>query len=861
MRNLIGFFLIFCIWLSSTLGQVPNNTTNPQKTETVNGIVKVDTRPIENLPIGKEIIAELQKLKYVSRERISGDDWHLQLNANLAKTVIEVERFGYGFLQSFPIAQKADSINKILEIVKREASWQAVKFLGNKNSNSKVKIDVRVIPIKEVDFESGKVTEDYSESRRKQIEREGFKENDFYSLEVTNSGSEPVYINALYLKPTGEIASLYSPKVIADAMLPRGKMSLSRSIVLRVSKPFGIDTLKVIATKGFVDLGRVIDSSMSMKSRFVENEFSEYIANLPDSSVSADLPAGDWATAQTSFQAGEQKTLHVLSVGINKYQDKDIINLRGAENDARDFSASLKEYGRGTFDRVRTRVLLTEETTKAEIIASFREFAESVKPQDTFIFQFSGVIQKHIEPNSSIEEAFFITYDTDSKNLQKNAISTFELQTMLSQIQAHKQFLILDGCFSTSGFNRFISKLERENREYAGLIERDTWILGADANSLVAEKPVFEEGAKIPSKYNGRMTYYLLEGINGKADLDNDGYITVKELTNYPHKFVEDESNGSQKLKVWSFGKDFVIAKTKLKTEQSKNITQSPQFITASFQQTQDDKDKQTVRSGVYSVDGKSPTERRGKDFALLIATDKYSEGWDELKNPINDAETIAKELGDFYGFEVEILRNPKRADILAALKRAKARQYQPDDQLFIFFAGHGHFAEQPVKEGYIVAADTKKPAEDEWFDTYLKYSLLRQVLDQLDCKHVFLMIDACYGGTFDEEVAMRGPNDNDKPKYEDATNMEFVWRRMQFRTRRYLTSGGKEYVPDGRPGFHSPFASRFIEALRDYGGRSGILTINGILSYVERVKPTPFEGRWGTHEPGGDFLFIVKKK
>ena len=106
MRSLCGTILILAVWLGSTLGQLPNKSeTNLQKTDAVNGIVKVDTRAIENLPIGKEIIGELQKLKYVSRERISGDDWHLQLEPNLAKTEIEVERFGYGFLRSFSITQ------------------------------------------------------------------------------------------------------------------------------------------------------------------------------------------------------------------------------------------------------------------------------------------------------------------------------------------------------------------------------------------------------------------------------------------------------------------------------------------------------------------------------------------------------------------------------------------------------------------------------------------------------------------------------------------------------------------------------------------------------------------------------------
>ena len=81
----------------------------------------------------------------------------------------------------------------------------------------------------------------------------------------------------------------------------------------------------------------------------------------------------------------------------------------------------------------------------------------------------------------------------------------------------------------------------------------------------------------------------------------------------------------------------------------------------------------------------------------------------------------------------------------------------------------------------------------------------------------------------------------------------------MKNKTRIYLTSGGKEYVPDGRPGAHSPFARKFLDALRHYGGEDKILTFNEILSYVDKVTPEPTHGEFGNNEPGSDFLFISK--
>jgi hypothetical protein len=51
----------------------------------------------------------------------------------------------------------------------------------------------------------------------------------------------------------------------------------------------------------------------------------------------------------------------------------------------------------------------------------------------------------------------------------------------------------------------------------------------------------------------------------------------------------------------------------------------------------------------------------------------------------------------------------------------------------------------------------------------------------------------------------------------------------------------------------------RFLEALRSYGGADGILTLNELLPYLDKVKPEPRYGDFGTNEAGSDFLFLAK--
>ena len=180
--------------------------------------------------------------------------------------------------------------------------------------------------------------------------------------------------------------------------------------------------------------------------------------------------------------------------------------------------------------------------------------------------------------------------------------------------------------------------------------------------------------------------------------------------------------------------------------------------------------------------------------------------------------------------------------------------QFNEDDQLFLFFAGHGKF-DEIFKEGFLVAKDSKR--EDENNETYISHAILKQRIENIPCKHIFLVIDACFGGALDPLIAQgdsRGDN-----IYSEITKPEFIKRKLKFKTRKYLTSGGKEYVPDGRPGEHSPFTRKFLEALRSYGGNDGILTLSKINNYIEKVKPEPRFGGFGSDEPGSDFIFIVK--
>ncbi len=243
---------------------------------------------------------------------------------------------------------------------------------------------------------------------------------------------------------------------------------------------------------------------------------------------------------------------------------------------------------------------------------------------------------------------------------------------------------------------------------------------------------------------------------------------------------------------------------------------------------------------------------RNGKDYALIIASDQYDE-LQQLANPVFDGITIKEDLEQNYGFETKLLTNPTKAQIQKEIRNYTERSYAKGDQLFIFFAGHGEF-DRVYKMGYIAARDSKK--EDDVKDSYLSYANLREYVNNIPCEHILLMLDVCYGGTFNPIVASRGQED-----FTDMDRQRFIMSKIKYRTRKYITSGGNTYVSDGIKGNHSPFARKFLEALRSHGGEDGILTFSEIVSYVEKVDPGPTYNEFGTNEPGSDFMFITNEK
>jgi PKD repeat protein len=262
--------------------------------------------------------------------------------------------------------------------------------------------------------------------------------------------------------------------------------------------------------------------------------------------------------------------------------------------------------------------------------------------------------------------------------------------------------------------------------------------------------------------------------------------------------------------------------------------------------------EKGGVKTEIKKINVKLPVVADRTDYALVIGSNEY-DSWDNLVNPEFDAMTVNDELKNNYGFKTEFLKSPTKAEFLTKLREYAKRSYKENDQLFIFIAGHGQFDEF-FGQGYLVMKDSD--IADETKMSYVSHNNLRAILSNIPCEHIFLVMDACFAGTIDPTVAQAGSRGAGDGMYGEISQEEYVKRKLQYKTRKFLTSGGKVYVADGIPGQHSPFAAKFIEALRSNGGENGVLTLSGIRDKVEALPMLPRFGDFTGDEPGSDFVF-----
>jgi hypothetical protein len=183
----------------------------------------------------------------------------------------------------------------------------------------------------------------------------------------------------------------------------------------------------------------------------------------------------------------------ILAVGISRFQELSL-NLRYPAGDAQEVASFLRSKSNRRSEMV---LLLDAAATKEAIERTWHEFLYRTPTTVPVVLYFSGRGQ------TWEDQQYLLSYDTDRARLPTTGI---RLNNLIDELADRPAVIILDNCFETVHLPRLRSTLLITSQGYA--LE--------DANLR-----------------HGVLTYFLLEGLAGRADFNDDSQITTEELTKY----------------------------------------------------------------------------------------------------------------------------------------------------------------------------------------------------------------------------------------------------------------------------------------------------------------------------------------
>jgi hypothetical protein len=229
-------------------------------------------------------------------------------------------------------------------------------------------------------------------------------------------------------------------------------------------------------------------------------------------------------SAQDRNLAVETKTPKTwcLLIGINDYSS-DIEDLKYCINDTKGLADALRKAGIDD-DHI---IVMTDDAkdadlrpTKTNIIRQIELIAQIAGKDEQIVLSFSG-------HGAQIDkESFLCPSDTDLEK-KDSFISRKWIQEQLDNSPASKKLFIVDACrneFKVRGA-KSIEGMRTLANPFEDKESKGIWTLA----SCYKGQQSWEDA----DFGHGIFTYYLMEGLNGAADKNNDGKITLTELYEY----------------------------------------------------------------------------------------------------------------------------------------------------------------------------------------------------------------------------------------------------------------------------------------------------------------------------------------
>jgi len=224
-----------------------------------------------------------------------------------------------------------------------------------------------------------------------------------------------------------------------------------------------------------------------------------------------------------------------LVVGVSSYSSMQ--SLKYADDDAYKMYSFLKSPEGGSVKDENIQLLIDEDATKENIFASLHDIVQKADSNDVIFFYFSG---------HGLEGAFLpFDYGQQSWQGQKLVRDTTKvvghqlLADIFASSKAKHKLCFADACHS--GSLSMAKSGTIPNNQYYKALESTKGGLALFTSSRTEEISLEHKGVR-----QGVFSHYLIEGMNGIADQNQDYIVTIAELYDYVSEKVKSYTNYQQ---------------------------------------------------------------------------------------------------------------------------------------------------------------------------------------------------------------------------------------------------------------------------------------------------------------------------
>lgn len=230
-----------------------------------------------------------------------------------------------------------------------------------------------------------------------------------------------------------------------------------------------------------------------------------------------------------------------FALGVSKFADTSI-SLQFADADAKSVDAFFASTAGGAVPDDHRILLANDRATRSAVLSTLVSLAKRTAPDDLLIV----FLATHGLPDAG-GDLYFVLHDTDPRQLVATGLPQRDLEYALAKAPARRVLLLVDACHS--GAAGIAGIAGRRNLVLADTNRLVEGLAGTKTGTALFSASSSSESSLESSEFgggHGAFSHQLIRGLEGGADANADGLVSVRELFDFVYREVTTTTSGVQ---------------------------------------------------------------------------------------------------------------------------------------------------------------------------------------------------------------------------------------------------------------------------------------------------------------------------